>query len=198
MPIARERADVFEIAVEAYGSAGTLHVDDADTPLDLVIKKKDVDGAKGCDQSHCVIARAITRSQIGVVAASVGHAITKVLSNDGKVTRYSTPRALRAALIRFDETGEWGLEPGVYTLLVPKMTDRLERNMPKKTKDRKKKRWKSFSQRYKLANNNGTNNDSKVGGPSGGGSTHRGPQVHPRQVTTLSGKGKTRTSTTPK
>mgnify|MGYP001383978615 CR=1 FL=1 len=100
-------------------------VRDAERDLPFTVTKADVRGAKRRNGRRCVIACGLTRSMGDLfVDAEVGIRVTKVFQR-GAVTRYSTPRVLRKALVSFDKGDGWNLEPGTYSLLACIESDKL-------------------------------------------------------------------------
>ena len=89
---------------------------DADQALTLKITGAHVKRAKCGDARMCVIAQAL-QDHFGpmVDGFQVGSNITKVYSGD-RIIRYSTPGKLARSLRLFDQTRQWHLPPGEYTL----------------------------------------------------------------------------------
>lgn len=86
-------------------------------PLSFEIDPAAVALGRERDEFHCPVANGVNRSMPpGVLqAVSVGAFVTKLVTAE-KVVVYRTPRPLRVALKKFDETGEWDLPTGRYSL----------------------------------------------------------------------------------
>lgn len=89
------------------------------------ITPEDVRMATRYDKNYCVIAQAV-RSTPGIVGAEVGAQHVRIRTQDGRITRYTTPKNLKAALGKFDKTGKWDLPAGVYILHPPMPSQKLE------------------------------------------------------------------------
>lgn len=89
---------------------------DAAAPMTFTINQDDAKRAKCNDPGQCVVAQALMR-EFGKVfqGMNVGRTATHIITKT-HVIRFSTPSQLRTAIIRFDDTGKWGLPPGEYTL----------------------------------------------------------------------------------
>jgi len=112
------------VTVTDYGDINPSRKDgwtmiEANKPLYIEVTPEHVLNAKPCNGGECVIAQALMAHFGGMVDGfRVGSNITKVFSIGGKTcTRYSTSGPLADALRQFDRTGQWGLKPGMYTLL---------------------------------------------------------------------------------
>jgi len=82
------------------------------------ITAADAAEARRYDKNHCVVANAVLGTIPGITGIQVGKAIVQVRTDSG-IRRYRTPVVLAKALAKFDESGYWGLKPGVYTLQPP-------------------------------------------------------------------------------
>lgn len=94
-------------------------VQNAEKALPFIITADHIKKAKCKDPSKCVIAQALDDIPIvGETAEDiqVGTTCTKIRMKTGIVIRYTTPPKLGRAVRHFDETKEWNLPPGNYTL----------------------------------------------------------------------------------
>lgn len=85
------------------------------TPFDVNITKQHVKKAIPRDPCNCVVAQALSADP-RVLSCEVFAHITTLVTRSG-FERYQTPKALRDGLENWDNTGDWKLKPGVYTLL---------------------------------------------------------------------------------
>ncbi len=94
-----------------------MRILEAKKPYHFEVKQEDNDAALRCDKNNCAIAQAVKREMYGkIIGVEIGSAIALVIY-PGKIVRYSMPKNLRAGLLNFDETGQWSLKPGIYSLL---------------------------------------------------------------------------------
>jgi hypothetical protein len=100
---------------------------DARRPLALIVTNRHVELAHCGDPRACVVAQAAIDA-LGELfeEIQVGTNVTKIVTAT-KVIRYQTPWALREAIPVFDETGEWLLADGTYTLLPYKRREKENR-----------------------------------------------------------------------
>jgi len=106
--------------------------------LKFEISEKHCNTAVRKDPCRCVIAQAMYE-KFGDSLASI-HVLpttTTLVYHAGRVVVYRTPRVLRNGLKRFDETGEWSLEPGTYYLLPRKKSERYALKKQRASKNRK-------------------------------------------------------------
>ncbi len=96
-----------------------FRIENADEPLDFVIKDKHITKAECGNPAKCVIAQAlhdVPGYKHNIVEFQVGANVTKIHLQGKVIVRYTTPGKLAAALRTFDKTGQWGLPAGLYTL----------------------------------------------------------------------------------
>jgi hypothetical protein len=103
---------------------GRRPVVDATTPLTLTIKSCDAKIGIPKDPFQCVVWQAAKARLSDIIEdAQVGPHVTLIYTPT-KIIRYLTPAPLARAIPVFDRQGQWNLEPGDYTLRVPKGQDR--------------------------------------------------------------------------
>jgi hypothetical protein len=100
-------------------------VKDATKTLTFRITYSHVARAKCSNPNECVVAQGL-KDLFGDLFEEVyvGGSIIKLVTKT-EVIRYATPKALREALIAFDEKKGWRLPPGEYTIRPPYRTNRL-------------------------------------------------------------------------
>jgi len=103
-----------EIQIGEYVLKDALH------PRPFFITEKHCKVAKCGNPKKCVVAQALQDAfeDLGFDGAEVGMAYTKIRIGR-QITRFRTPYKLRNAIVSFDKTGFWNLEPGEYCLLPP-------------------------------------------------------------------------------
>lgn len=148
----------FDIAYQELKEKGLFKgVRDAKKPLTFLITEEHVKIAKRCDESRCAIAQGAGAALINDTVLSIGARISKVIDlESGWITRYATPKRLAKALDHYDQTGDWGLSPGNYSLMVPTGSTLLWENQPEELKKKAVERWKRFAQRFERGETNGS------------------------------------------
>lgn len=95
---------------------------DATKSLNIRVEKADIVSAQAKNYKRCVIARATRRTNARIVDAWIfkTSACIHIIRKNGveEFVRYTTSARTRAALIEFDETGQF--RPGIYTLEPPR------------------------------------------------------------------------------
>jgi hypothetical protein len=179
-----KRESVLDNKVKEMKASGTFKgVRDAKKRLKFVVTEAHVRIAKGDEESECVVAQALSEALPDEVINSIGECVSKVLHiESGWLDRYMTPANLRAAIRHFDKTfretgrGVWNLPPGVYYLLPPTGNTRLVENQGEEGRDRLKKRWQNWEQKFEANGSSGT-----------GKNGHRSRPIPPRQITIIRG-----------
>jgi hypothetical protein len=100
------------------GKYNNKPVIDAAAPMNILISKADVVGAKAGNPEQCAAARAINREQPSIVAAHVYRSRVFVEYRD-RVVRFLTPARLRQETISFDRGTPGSFIEGEYTILPP-------------------------------------------------------------------------------
>ena len=98
-----------------------IRVEDATRRFVFEITKEDVKNAVPRNPERCVIRQAIHHTLPMITEIWVGASVTVLTVRETKTDefvkyRYGTPHILNVALNQFDQTGDWGLPPGIYYL----------------------------------------------------------------------------------